>query len=313
MVLTKTAPPECDVTCDLKIAVIGIPGKWSSELLADALAARTGFKLIVDLGEVAADLANNRLIYRGQDLSELDGLVIKKAATRYHPGMIDRLEMLRIAEHRGVKIFSSPEKIIRLVDRLSCTLALRQAGISMPATLATENLDAALDAVHNFDEAILKPLFSTKAKGMVLLSAKTPLKKLREQLTEFQQEQGFFYIQQKIHLPNQDLGLMFLDGQYQGTYARVNQKHAWTTSTANGGKYAPAQPQAETLAMAERAQAVFNLDFTTVDMAETAEGPMCFEVSAFGGFKGAYDALGVNMAEKYADYVIQQISNSKTR
>ena len=305
MVLTKTTHHS------IKIAVIGIPGKWSSELLADALAARTGFKLIIDLGEVAADLANNRLLYRGQDLAELDGLVIKKAATRYHPGMIDRLEMLRIAEYRGVKVFSSPEKIIRLVDRLSCTVALRQAGIAMPPTLATESLDEALETVQHFGEAIIKPLFSTKAKGMIWLSAKTPLKKLRDQLTEFQQDQGFFYIQQKINLPNQDLGLMFLGGQYQGTYARVNQKHSWTTSTSEGGKYAPAEPHPDTLAMAERAQAVFNLDFTTVDMAETADGPMCFEVSAFGGFKGAYDALGMNMAEKYADYVMQQIQSAK--
>jgi ribosomal protein S6--L-glutamate ligase len=307
MVPTKLSPRHRD----LKIAVVGIPGKWSSELLADALAAHTGFKLIIDLGEVSADLTNNRLIYRGQDLTELDALVIKKAATRYHPGMIDRLEMLRIAEAQGVKVFSSAEKIIRLVDRLSCTVALRQADIPMPPTLVTENLDAALEAVHSLGEVILKPLFSTKAKGMVLLSAQTPLKKLREQLFDFQKEQGFFYIQQKIHLPNQDLGLMFLGGQYQGTYARVNQKHAWTTSTETGGKYAPAQPQAETLAMAERAQAVFKLDFTTVDMAETADGPMCFEVSAFGGFKGAYDALGINIAERYADYVIQQLQATK--
>jgi len=290
-----------------RIGVIGIPGKWSSELLADAFAARTGFKLVIDLGEVATDLQHHRLIYRDQDLAQLDALVIKKAASRYHPGMIDRLEMLRVAEYQGVKLFSSPDKVIRLVDRLSCTVALREAGITMPPTIATENLDAAVDAVQTFGEAILKPLFSTKAKGMEWLSAKTPIKKLRDQLLEFQQQQGFFYIQQKITLPDQDLGLMFLGGQYQGTYARVNQRHAWTTSTSQGGKYAAAEPQPETLAMAERAQAVFNLDFTTVDMAETADGPVCFEVSAFGGFKGAHDALGVNIAERYADYVIQQL------
>jgi tetrahydromethanopterin:alpha-L-glutamate ligase len=45
------------------------------------------------------------------------------------------------------------------------------------------------------------------------------------------------------------------------------------------------------------------MDYTTVDMAETEDGPVVFEVSAFGGFRGAKEGLGINVAELYVDYV----------
>jgi ribosomal protein S6--L-glutamate ligase len=49
------------------------------------------------------------------------------------------------------------------------------------------------------------------------------------------------------------------------------------------------------------------MDYTTVDMAETEQGPVVFEVSAFGGFRGASEGLGINMAKHYVDYVLSQL------
>ena len=40
---------------DLKIGVVGIPGKWSTEVLADALEARTGFRCVVDMADAVLD------------------------------------------------------------------------------------------------------------------------------------------------------------------------------------------------------------------------------------------------------------------
>lgn len=292
---------------DLKIGVIGLAGKWSTQVLADEIEKLTGFRLIIELNQVAADLEQRRLIYQDHNLCELDALIIKKAGASYHPGMIDQLEMLRLAENQGVRIFSAPEKIIRLVDRLSCTMTLSSANIPMPPTFATEQIEQAHQAINRFQHAVLKPLFSTKAKGMELVKANQH--KLRDTLAAYKKQHGFFYIQQKLDLPGQDLGLMFIGGEYQGAYARVKGQKSWNTSTANGGKYAAAQASPEMIDIAQRAQALFDLDITTVDMADTAHGPVCFEVSAFGGFKGAQQGLGLNIAERYIHYIIHQLSD----
>ena len=54
----------------------------------------------------------------------------------------------------------------------------------------------------------------------------------------------------------------------------------------------------ELVDLAYRAQAPFGMDFTTVDVAETDQGPIVFEVSAFGGFRGALEGAGIDAAER---------------
>ena len=130
---------------DPRIGVIGIPGKWSTEVLADAVEQRTGFRLVIDMGRVELDLSQNRLLFQGHDLCQLDGLLVKKISAEYSPNTIDRLELLRVAERRGVRVFSGAENMLRLVDRLSCTITLRNAGIPMPETRATEDIEAAIE------------------------------------------------------------------------------------------------------------------------------------------------------------------------
>ncbi|HID00820.1 MAG TPA: GAK system ATP-grasp enzyme [Piscirickettsiaceae bacterium] len=290
---------------ELKIAVIGLPGKWSSETLADALAERTGWRCIIDPARLQVDLVNNRVHADGLNLCELDGVMIKKIGPQYSPLMLDRLELLRFVEQCGVRLFSRPGRIMRLVDRLAGTLVLRQGDIPMPPTIITEQIEEAIEYIHQFGQAILKPLYSTKAKGMVVLNArKLNHKQLKSRLAAFKAQHGLLYIQQKLELPGQDMGLVFLNGAYMGAYARIK-GNKWHTATSGGGKYAPAQPTAETIAIAQRAQALFGLDYTTVDMAETEMGPVCFEVSAFGGFRGALEGLNLNMAHKFADFAVQ--------
>ncbi|TCK09213.1 GAK system ATP-grasp enzyme [Marinobacterium mangrovicola] len=290
-----------------RVAVIGIPGKWSTEVLADALEQRTGFRQVVDMAEVSLDLTDNSLRWGSLNLCELDGLAVKKISAEYSPNTLDRLEMLRTAEQQGVHVFSGAEKILRLVDRLSCTVTLRNAGIPMPDTVVTEDLKAAFDTVKRFGEAVFKPLFSTKARGMCVLGGEQSDAELRDAIAAFKADNPMLYIQRKIELSGRDLGMVFLGGQYQGTYARVSQSDTWNTTINSGGRYEAFEPDAELIELARRAQAPFGLDFTTVDVALTDQGPIVFEVSAFGGFRGALEGAGVDAAGLYADHILQQV------
>ncbi len=294
-----------------KIGVIGIPGKWSTETLADAIEQRTGFRLVIDMSQVSLDLTNNELYFldagKKINLCDLDGLIIKKISAEYNPNTLDRLELLLIAQSRGVKIFSSPDRIMRLIDRLSCTVMLRKSGLPMPDTIVTENVNEAIETVKNFSSAVFKPLFSTKARGMVIIDADNPDAQIKSEIEQFHSEHQMMYIQKKVNLPGQDLGLVFLGGEYLGTYARVNQSGTWNTTINSGGRYAPFTPSDEIIDIAQRAQDLFSMDFTTVDIAETDNGPIVFEVSAFGGFQGALDGIGIKAAELYAEYVLKKI------
>ena len=163
-------------------------------------------------------------------------------------------------------------------------------------------------AVQQYGSAVFKPLFSTKARGMIVVNADNPAPVRRQQIKAFHADNPMMYIQKKMQLPGQDLGLVFLGGEYMGAYARVSTGSSWNTTILHGGRYAAAEPDSGWIDTAQRAQALFNMDYTTVDMAETENGPVVFEVSAFGGFRGAKEGLGLDMAERYVDYVLKQLA-----
>jgi len=290
------------------IAVIGIPGKWSTEVLADRLEAKTGTRHVIDMADVTFDSSTGILTANGLDLTSIDGIVVKKISQQYSPATLDRLELLRVAEAQGVRVFSPVSSMLRLIDRLSCTVTLLNHDIPMPDTCVTESIDHAIAFIHQSEAVVLKPLFSTKARGMTVLSADHGDDNLKQALDTFQKDNPVLYIQRKIALSGRDMGLMFLGGNYLGAYARVAQNDSWNTTIHSGGKYQNVVPTEDIIAMAHKAQSLFDMDFTTVDVAETDNGAICFEVSAFGGFKGGLEGTGIDVAERYADYVLKAIS-----
>ncbi|SMF39703.1 SSU ribosomal protein S6P modification protein [Alteromonadaceae bacterium Bs31] len=290
---------------DLKVAVVGVPGKWSTETLADCLEEKTGYRLVIDMAEVELDLQRGELRYGDFDLCSLDGIAVKKISAEYSPAALDRLELLRYAEQKGVRVFSPVGSMLGMLNRASCTVSMAAAGIPMPETVLTENVQVAMQAVHTFKAAVFKPLFSTKARGMCVLEKDQ--QDLATAIAVFKQDNPMMYIQKKVELPGRDLGLVFLGGKYLGAYARVAQTDSWNTTINSGGRYENAELPQAYIELGYKAQALFNMDFTTVDLAETDQGPIIFEVSAFGGFKGALEGTGLNAASRYSDYIVDQL------
>jgi ATP-grasp enzyme of GAK system len=289
----------------VRIGVIGTKGGWSSELLADAVGTRTGERILIDMESLVLDLPSGRMIAAGVEVSGLDGLIVKKIGARYSPDLLDRLELLRFLSERGMPILSDPLRILRVLDRLSCTITLQLASIPMPPTTITEDPAHALAAVEEYGEAIFKPLYTSKARGMSIIRRGGLA---THKIAEFARENPIMYIQKTVDLGGSDLGIVFLGGEYLTTYSRRMHSGAWNTTTESGGKYEPFDPPAEIIALASRAQGLFGLDFTCVDVALTREGPYVFEVSAFGGFKGILEARGIDAAALYADYALRRIS-----
>lgn len=288
-----------------RIAVVGVPGGWSSELLADTVGEKTGFRLLVDPADMVLDLAAGRVMCQGFDLGEMDAVLVKKAGPAYSADLMDRLEVLRLLARSGVPVFSDPERILRMIDRLSCTVTLRLGGIPMPDTVLTESVEEACQAVARFGRAVFKPLYTSKARGMVVVESG---ELARDEIMSFQNNGNpVMYIQRMVEHMGRDLGVTFLGGEYLATYARAGSEKSWNTTTRSGGMYRPCEPSPEIVELARKAQDLFGLDFTCVDVVETPDGPKVFEVSAFGGFRGLLDANGIKVNELLVEHVLARI------
>ncbi len=293
-----------------KIAVVGIPGGWSSEKLAAALLEKTGFRFLINMAEICFDVATGKICCGDLDLAAMDAIIIKKVGSEYSPHLLNRLSVLQFLNENGVRIFSKPAHISRILNRLDCTMALRLAGIPLPETVVTENLGDAVAVIKKFQKAVLKPLYTSKARGMKIVESNAQARSIVE---TFQKDGNpMIYIQKFVPIPGRDLGIVFLGGKYLATYARVAGRDSWNTTTASGGKYEPYEPSPEIIELAHRAQSFLNLDFTCVDLVETADGPKVFEVSAFGGFKGLWEAHGLDAADLYANYVLEEINHDSS-
>jgi ribosomal protein S6--L-glutamate ligase len=154
---------------------------------------------------------------------------------------------------------------------------------------------------------VLKPLYSTKAHGMALLTDRASAEKGIKQLLAGGDR--IIYLQKKMDLSGSDYGLVFLGGEYIGAYARISDGSTWHTTTREGGKYGAFTPNQVFIDLAEKAQRPFKLDFTCVDIADTREmGPIVFEVSAFGGYKGLFESSGLDASDLLTDYAIKKLA-----
>jgi len=291
------------------IGVVGVAGQWSTEALADAVEAATGFRLIIDLAQVDAQLDSGCLYYHDWKLSEFDALVVKKPGGEDSEQLLDRLQMLRMLERSGVRVFNPVPAMLDSLNRISLAMRLHNAGIPIPPTRVTGSLSGATAAVWDFESALFKPLYAGKSRETLLLDTHDGPAAMQSRIEAFRQRHPVMFIQQRLHLPGRDLGLVFVGGDYLGAYAREGRPGAWNTDILSGGHYVAHQADETLIELARRAQALFGLDFATVDMAETGAGPVVFKVSAFGGYHGALKGLGLRVGEVYIDYILRQLGS----
>jgi tetrahydromethanopterin:alpha-L-glutamate ligase len=288
-----------------RIAVAGVPGAWSTERLRDALAACGAEAIVVDVAACTVDLAGGAVLFDGDDAGALDGVVVKKLGKTTDPLTPSRIQVLYQFEHRGVRVFSRPRAIADSIDRYRMTQRLGQSGIPIPRTAVAESVEAAGAVIRGYGRAVLKPLFTSKGKGMLLLDRGRPYRlALRRWQAAWRTP---FYIQEFVPHAGRDIGAVVLNGRVLGAYYRVAARGRWLTTTAAGGAYEPCEVTPEIAALAVRAADVFGLEFTCVDLVETPGGYLVYEVSAFGGFTGLWRSQKIDAAKAYAEYVVHTL------
>jgi len=295
----------------LRVAVIGVPGAWSTERLRDALEACGADAITVDAAACAVDLTGGAVWCEDLDLGTLDGAVVKKLGGTTDPLTPSRAHLLHQLEHRGVRVFSRAQAIAEVNDRYRMTQRLGQRGIPIPRTVVAESVWGADQVIRDWGRVVVKPLFTSKGRGMLLLHAGKPY---RVALRRWQRAWRMpFYLQEFVPHAGRDIGAVVLNGRVLGAYYRVAGRGTWLTTTAAGGGYQACEVTPEMADLAVRAADVFGLEFTGVDLVETPGGYLVYEVSAFGGFAGLWRSQGIDAAKAYAEYVVHALSGSAQR
>ncbi len=291
-----------------RIGVAGIPGAWSTERLRRALDACGAETLTFDPSACSVALPGGEVWFEGQDLGALDAVVVKKLGVTTDRLTPTRVPLLFQLEHRGVRVFSPARAIADTSDRYHMTQRLADGGIPIPRTVVAESTWAAAQVIQEWGRVVLKPLFTSKGRGMLLLDRDRPCRLALRRWRRIWQMP--FYIQEFIPHAGRDIGVVILGGRVLGAYYRVAGRGAWLTTTAVGGRYDTCDVTPEMERLAVRAADVFGLEFTGVDLVEVSGGYLVYEVSAFGGFAGLWRSQGIDAAKQYAEYVVHTLTGS---
>lgn len=298
------------------VGVCGDVGGWSTRRLVDAVAAlgfqATPFELVTCDLHLAGDGARPEVRWAGQPVRPFEAVLVKKVGDVRSRAMLARLQTLFALEARGIPVHSPPAAIATAVDRIAMTRVLAEAGIPIPRTLITRSAEAATDFVRATTSAILKPIFTSKARGMERLSATDRDGAQSAIARALAGSDEPLYLQEQVEaVGGADFGIAILGGRMIGGYRRVAPEGAWITTIAQGGRYAPLELTSEIEELALRAAAPFGLTFTGVDIVPTRAGPRVYEVSAFGGFRGLWETARVDAAALFAHHVLDGMDPQK--
>jgi len=293
------------------IGVVGIPGAASTEALAAAFRARGRDAVVLPSEKLAHDVAAGT-VHCGAHVVDSDhfaAVAVKKLGDAASPLAVVRATILRAAADDGLPVFSAPEAIALAVDRYTMTQRLGAAGIPLPDTLVTEDREAAAAFVRRVGRALQKPRFTSKGRGMRLVEDGPELGRALDEIAEAGQP---YYLQRFLPDIERDIGVAVCDGQVIGAYYRVRGGHDWSTTTRDGGRYEPCPVDGPLERLALRANSIFGLTFTTVDIVRHGGRSWVYEVSAFGGFHGL-TACGVDAASRFADAVLARVEPAEAR
>lgn len=301
-----------DASGPAKIAVIGNPGAWSTERLASAIRNEGLDPLIVPAGELSVCLSTGQASWRGHPLPDAAGVIVKKLGLSTDEQAVVRLLPLTVWARQGIPVLSEPDRIGRVLDRYRMTLDLASADIPLPRTLLTESPEEAADLVDVCGQVVIKPRYTSKGQGMLRVDAPSDVRSLVANSAAL--GRGAVYLQEFVPaLRGRDIGVVVIGDAVAGAYARVAAPNEWRTTTAAGGRYAPVEIDSNIESLALRVSRVFGLDFTTVDVVETERGPLVYEASALGGFRGLFEATGTDAGRLTVRWALKRFQEQGAR
>ncbi|MFI5823362.1 lysine biosynthesis protein LysX [Streptomyces rishiriensis] len=218
------------------------------------------------------------------------------------------LTVARVLEHAGVTVVNSAAAIALCGDKLLTTLTLQAAGLPVPRCLVTATPQAAVDALEDFGyPAVVKPLTGSWGRQVARLTdrdAAEAVLELREALPD--PHQRITYVQEYVDKPGRDIRALVFGTEVIGAVYRVSD--SWRTNTARDARTLPCPLTPELESLVTATAAAIGPGAYGVDVLEDRDGRLLVnEVNHTPQFRGAAEALDVNLAGRYVDYLVQRM------
>lgn len=216
----------------------------------------------------------------------------------------------RLLEHAGVPVVNSAAAIALCGDKLLTTLALRRAGLPTPRTLVTLTAEAAIGELPSFGyPAVVKPVVGSWGRLAARLSDDEAAQGVLEHRAALPgAHQHITYIQQFVGRPGRDIRGLVAGEEVLGAVYRTATH--WRTNTARDAVTSLCPVDADLEKILLDTAAAVGPGVYGIDVLEDADGALYVnEVNHTPEFHGAAEVLGTGLADRYVNYVLDQVKS----
>ncbi len=254
------------------------------------------------------------IISDGYLKSLIDGGCIKCELSADFIIYLDKDKYLsEILEKKGYRLFNSHNSVRICDDKARTYIALSNKGFNLPKTIfgaLCYNKDCKIDdkAVKTIADklsypVIVKECYGSMGKGVYKADNEIELKEIMEKVKTrphlFQE-----YIGAKKGV---DVRLIVIGGKVVCFMERRNEED-FRSNVARGGLGVKVNVPKEFIDVAERIAKELKLDYCGVDLLYGENNqPIVCEVNSNAFFEGIEIATGVNVAQKFVEYIMEQI------
>lgn len=212
-------------------------------------------------------------------------------------------------EKAGYRLFNTREAIEVCDDKIKTHIALSGCGVSMPDTISSPLMYREVeDEFYLSVERLGYPMVVKEAHGS--LGGGVWLVKNRQELIALRQK-----LKMKPHLyqkfiessKGKDYRVIVVGGKVVAYYMRESTSD-FRSNIELGGTGKKVDLPIEYVNVAEKVSKILGLDYCGVDLLIGREPVVC-EVNSNAFFTGAEKVTEVNVARRYAEYILEQIKN----
>jgi len=281
------------------------PESWHSKQLEKAIIKNNAIPFFFRFTEITAKIEEKLQIYARNTniIEEIPAVIVRPIGRGSLEEIIFRLDVLHSLEKSGTLIINPPKAIEISVDKYYSLNLLRQSGISVPRTIATENFEEALQAFGELGgDVVVKPLFGSRGVGSTRVSDSEIATRIFRALTY---NHEVIYLQEYIEHGFSDIRAFVIGERVVASMRREAQ--TWKTNVSLGAKPKPVKLDGELEDLAIKASRIIGCKVAGVDIVESRKGPLIVEINSQPGWRGLQTVTKVNIADEIVKYIISEL------
>ncbi len=292
-----------------RVAIFSADPDWHAKRLIAALAARGMEGVCVALEECSFDVGGGLAGLRLPGFEEAlpDGALTRLISAGSLEEITLRLGILRALEELGVPVHNDACAVENTVDKSMTSFLLKRSGLPTPPTWAVQSCESADRIVERElaagEKLVLKPLFGSQGKGVLLIDAP-------DQLPAPEEVGGVYYLQRFVDTGAagwHDWRILVVGGR--AIAAMIRRGRGWITNVFQGATCEAVAAEGEFAELAVAATKAVGATYAGVDLMRGRDGRcVILEVNSIPAWKALQRIAQIDIAQTLVDHILSRLS-----